>query len=501
MSKLKSGAILLLLAIPFVLYILWQVQGVTRADLSAAEPPAEKNLPDKEKLEKTKLRTDKWVGDIHKASGMVLQYRQSDGNDPLDDDCRALTKASAKRSAPLTNLRSLLDDAKNPQFVGDTKGLFQDWHDQNKSLREAEGDVRRWLDDRLPTIDGPTAADTAYRAFDAKLVKYTAADSPFKNRALVVGWKVQARGEIVKALAEAARKPYEAAIQLPLPLPSEADNKDVRTAVGALREMKEQIRRLEKEVTQAKAEGLILADDVQAARKAALRASEEWAARDELLSLYADRSLFTDPDKAGEWLTRVKVQYDRTQDDGRTDGRAEIRKKVQQFCAAYIPPVAKLDDKVMLRDKAYPRNAIKLEYTSVEKEQLLTHHPETLNEFNYKTKIQGLDRIRYDSSSTGVNTPIVPTQKSTLAYGYTEARKDVKTWTLEGVRELKKKCGAKLPGVEKEMLAAEMDSLEGLNMPGETGTAWTRGNTRIWSRLAALEAGMAENEDLFRGPK
>src|SRR5262245_42608037 len=122
MSRMKSGAILLLLMIPFGLYCVWQVQSVTSTDLSAAEPPSEKGLPDKDQLAAGKAKAEKWAGNVKRASDVAMQYRATTPEDAIEDGAaKAVANAAASRATDLTDLEKFLSDAENPAFVGTLK--------------------------------------------------------------------------------------------------------------------------------------------------------------------------------------------------------------------------------------------------------------------------------------------------------------------------------------------------------------------------------------------
>src|SRR5262245_11729206 len=109
MSRLKSGALVLLLAIPFGLYIAWQVQSTARADIAAPEPPSEKGMPGKDQIAASKAKAEKWVGDVRRMSTVALQYRAPGAEDRVEDSaCAAVVKSAAARSADLTDLEKFV---------------------------------------------------------------------------------------------------------------------------------------------------------------------------------------------------------------------------------------------------------------------------------------------------------------------------------------------------------------------------------------------------------
>jgi hypothetical protein len=497
MSGLKSGAILLLLVIPFGLYAAWQVQALTRGDLLVSDAPSEKGLPAKEQLAERRAKTEKWAGDVRKASAVALQFRVPGPEDATADaECKALSDAAARRSADLTDLGKFLAGVRNPAFAGDMKKRYKDWYDETESLRLAALEVEKWFDDRDPVIGSQSTAEAEMTRFAQKLDAYTKGNPIFMDRGLVAGWRVRAVARIVTALANTVKAPYQRVLDLPLPLPSEGRNMDMKLALGALAEMKAQAERLDRLAAQAKTDGVALPKDAETARATALQAAREWAASDELLGLFADPELFADPNKATAWLPKVQEQYGRTQVEA---GRELIRKKVQQFCDAYVPKAARLDTEVIIRDKPEPRAGVTIEYVA-EKPKPLTDLPDQLNEFNFKTLHKNFDRIVWSNGSkfTGDKDALRPTAKSIAARDFSEARAGVTAWSLAAVNQLKMKCegsGAALQLKERHTL---LDELVGTAPGGAAvGPAWTKENTKVWTRLTSLSAAMEKHPTLF----
>ena len=425
---------------------------------------------------------------------MALQFRAPGKEDATADaECKAVSEAAARRSADLTDLEKFLAGVRNPVFTGDMKKSYKEWYDETEALRLAAVEVEKWFDDREPVIDGQAAADAELKRFAQRLEPYTQKNSIFTDRGLVAGWRVRASARMIAALANTVRGPYKRVLDLPLPLPSEAKSADVKTAIGALREMKAQLDRLERVDAQAKADGVTLPKDSETAKAAALATAREWAASDELLGLFADPDLFADQNKATAWLPRVQEQFARTQTEA---GKELIRKKVQQFCEAYVPKAARLDAEVLIQGKKEPRAGVTIEYDSDAKSQVLTDLPDKLNEFNFKTRHKNFDRIAWSNGSkfTGAADALRPTPKSLVARDFSEARAGVTAWSLAAVNQLKMKCeglGAALQMEERRNLT---DDLVGVG----DGPAWTKENTKIWTRLTALSAAMGSTRSCLR---
>lgn len=501
MSRLKSGGIILLLAVPFGLYIAWQVKGVMRIDLIVSDPPAEKGLPTPEQLAALRARADRWVGDVGKVVAVTFQFRPPTTDDTVSDpECTALMKAAAARAADLTDLEKFLSGVERPEYTGMLKERYQEWQASRAALTKAARAVEAWFTTPQPGVDGKEGAERALQALDALLAAY-ATDTRFSDRAKAAAWRVRGRVRVIDLLAESARGPFEKAINLKLPLPTEADSADVRKALGAPRAMREQARLLQEELVQIAEARLAVPEPVLAEARAAIKRAEDWAEREQLLALFAEPDLFDRPDGAAEWLAKVQAQFNRTATDDRT--RADIRKKVQEYCAAYLPAAARLDAVVLLRGERVPRINVAIDYTSLDKLQPLDDLTDGLTEFNFTTRHKGFDAIRWTSggvsSTTGKTAELRPTPKSELARAFSEARTAVTIWSADAVRGLKKKCEAQLRALQLE--EQSLDELVGANPGAASGPVWTPANSKIGTRLAALEQAMAKYPELFQPPR
>ena len=489
MTGARSASVLVLLAVPFGLYAAWQVRAAARG---GSPPPADK-LPTKDDVANRRARAEAWAAGVRKAAAVAVQFRAPDAADRTGDaECDALAAAAARRAADLADLETVLAGGRSPAFAGGLKKRYQDWTAETDALRAAAAGVEQWLGDREPVIGSPEAAEADLKRFEQKLAAYTKADSIFADRGLVAGWRVRAAARVVSALADTVKAPYGRVLELPLPLPPAGRNMDVTLVLGGLAELRAQAARLEALAARAKADGLALPPAAEAAKAAALRAAREWAAADELLALFAEPDLFTDPGKAGPWLAKVGGQYDRTQSDA---GRELIRKKVQQFCAAYLPPAARLDAEVVLQGKREPRAGVSVEYDSDPKAKPLSDLPDELNEFNFPTRHKGFDRVVWANGSKFTGTPdaLRPTPRSAAARAYSQARAGVTAWSAGATGELKRLCEDGVPALQREERRKHLDELVGAG----GGTAWTKANTKIWTRLTALADAAAEHPALF----
>ncbi len=505
MSGLKSGALLLLLAIPFALYILWQVQAGAQTDFAGPAAPSEKGLPDGKRLTDTKAKAEKWSSDVRQASGVALQYRAPGPEDKAEDaDCNAIAKAVAARAVDLTDLEKFLSGVDRPTFLGSLKDRYAEWQVSKLKLAKAEEAIEAWLKTPLPSVvDSHTVAVQTMKSFEDLIADYRK-DSKFADALKASAWQVEARVKVLESLETAAHRPYNEVLELTLPLPDPKTSKVVEKALGAPAAIREQVRFLEAELARVEEAKRVLPERVKKAANSVIRRADEWAAKEEILALLADPELFTDPNKAAAWLPKVQAQFNKTQTE---TGRDLIRKKVQQFCEAYVPKAARLDANVLVRDKELPRSNVKLVYKTDGQAPVtrsLADHPSTLNEFNFNTLYKDFDQITW-SGGFGGKDALKPTSASRVAVDFTVARATVTTWSSTTINQLKKKCEGEVEGIQQK----RREQLEGLSgaelvrdpLGKEPASAWTRDNSKIWTRLTALSEAMAKAPGLFDAGK
>ena len=501
MSVLKSGFTVLFLAIPFLLYGVWQARGLADVRALVSDPPADKGIPSKEQIDFNRAKTDKWVSDSRTLESLAFQFRQPGPGDVVNDpDGKALVGLIADRSAELINLEKFLSDVDEPEYLNSKlKKNYVDWQSSKKDLARAAKNVEAWFLNSLTGIDGPDSANQAVTDFQKVLGNYTM-DTRFADPNKAAGWRVQCRIEVIKSLENAAKEPYIKVLNLPLPLPSENESADVRKALGAPRAILDQVRLLKIELSQDEEAHLTLPDRLLADAKEAVRRADEWSAKEELLSLFADPEPLHDPSKAGDWIARVESQYTKTQTDSQ---RSLIRKKVQQFCNAFIPLAARLDSVVLIKGNPVPRLGVRIVYDSDAKTKMLSDHPNELNEFNFETRFPNPDHIEWanGAQTSGTFTVLQPTERSRLARAFTQARAAVTIWSLAETTQLKKKCAGEVETVkvgEANVRRALVDELIGIAPPDTPGRVrWTKENSRIWTRLTVLSEAMVKFPALF----
>lgn len=483
---LKSGGLLLVLAVPMALYVAWQVNGVVRADLVLAEPPADRGAP-KEQLAVLRAKTAAWAGDVRKAATVAQQYRPAGAEDATADaDATAVVKTSAVRAADLNDLDLFLSDIERPTFTGKSKAQYQQWMDERKELKRDAEAVAAWLA-KPPAITTATKATEAVEAL-RELVRTYAGRSRFSDKAKAARWRVEGRLVVVKALAALANAQYQTAVRVKLPL--EPGDNAVKTAVETHRALAAQIAALDADVRQAGEDKVTLDGATLAAAKSKGSIADECAAREELLAVFAKEDLFTNAGGASAWLKQVATQYRRTKDE---KVRALIREKVQEFCDAFIPPTARLDDKVLIKGKEAPRKEVVVKYQvvidgkdTVKRETL--GELDGVNEFNLEKQRPGKNTFVVFSGAEEYPRDLKPTDLSLAAVTYNAERKklaDVTTaprWTANSVEQLKKKCEA-----QKELV-------DQLQLPDGTSAGKS---PKIWTRLSGLSAGIAGCADLF----
>ncbi len=213
--------------------------------------------------------------------------------------------------------------------------------------------VKEWLM-RRPEV--ASAAD-AGKAVDElnKLVAQYEARSWLANRGDAAAWRLQGRLAVADGLTALADAQYQTAIAMTLPLKPE----NTATAKATLRSLKEQIAALNADLKLADEYKAPLDKNARAAVDGKGAVAAEYAVREELLALFARPDLFTDAGGAEAWLRQVGERHRGTKDQR---VHALIVQKVQEFCEAFIPPVAQLDDNVLLKSKPIPRKAVKVSF-------------------------------------------------------------------------------------------------------------------------------------------
>lgn len=482
-----KGGLLLLLGIPFALYVAWQINGVVRTDLVLSEVPADRG-GSKEQLAAARAKAAAWAVEARKAAAVAWQYRPAAPEDASADEAAAgLIRASATRSADLDDLDRFLSGVENPTFNGKLRDSYAKWIVDAKLAREDERAVRDWLD-KLPTI--ASAAD-ANRAMEkaTELINQYSGRSKFADKGKAALWRVRARLLVIDALAKPADQQYRTAVRVKLPLKEGAN--DVTKAVETLRGVKAQIEALKGDVKRAEDDKVPLSGSILGEIEAKEIVAHQCAAGEELLKLFAKDDLFTDATGAAAWLKQVNVQYGNTKDEG---VKAILREKVQEFCEAFIPAAVRLDDTVLIRGKSAPRKSVTVKFVEdgVTKRVQLSDEPDGLNEFNLGERKPGETTFVVYAGSEEYPKDVKPTKLSEAARLFSGERKKLSDsttgpkWTAKSVEELKKKC------------VAQKDLVDQLQLPG----AGTVGNgPKIWTRLTGLAEGLKATPDLIgNGP-
>lgn len=498
MSRLRSGVILLLLAIPFALYGAWQARTISHLDGNDPVSPGQKKLPGKDQLAAARIKSEKLTGEVRALEAVALQFRQPTASDRVDDEvCKALLKEFAARSADLTDLDKFLSDVSAPKYAGALKSKYEDWQKSKESLAAAAKAIEDWFANSAMTIDGPEAAVQAVAGFQQLLSKYSA-DGRFADRNRIAAWKALCRVEVMKALENAAREPFAKVLNLPLPLPAESESADVKKALGAPRAIREQMRLLKNELDQIEESRITLPERAQREVKAARSRADDWAAKEALLALFADPEPLTAPARAAEWLARIDAEFRKTQVESE---RGVFRKKVQQFCDAFIPASARLDAFVLIKGDKVPRSGVSIDYASDAGTKRLTDSLNDVNELNFTTRYPNPDRIVWANGNkfTGTFSVLQPTAKSLVARDFALARAGLTLWSAQTVAQLKKKCeGADRKVDEQEVRRGLVDELVGVSPAGVPGRlVWTAENSRIWMRLNVLADAMGKFPALF----
>jgi hypothetical protein len=484
MGVLKSGGLLLILAIPLGLDVAREVNGVVRTDLVLSEPPPDRGAS-KEQLAAAHTKVSAWAGDVRKAVAVAQQYRAPGPDDACTDpDASALVKISAVRSADLNDLDLFLSELERPTFTGKMKGLYQQWMDGRKELKRDAEAINVWLNRKLKVTSAADAQSEMTGALD--LINKYENRSKFSDKSKAATWRVQARLLIVKALKDEADTQYRAAVLVKLPLDPVKNN--VKTAMDTLHELKELLTGLAADLRKADEEKAPIDAPVRAEAERKGGLADECAARAELLKVFAKDDLFTNPNGAGPWLKRVVELYRRTKDD---NVRELIRGKVQEFCDAFIPHAVRLDEKVLLRGQELPRAEIIVKFeatvgTSREpKRGRLSDTIEGLTEFNLEALHPGTGTFVVFDRAEERPGELKPTKLSEVAVAFNRERKKladsttVPKWSAKSVEELKKKC------------EAQRELVDLLKTPGSVSPP------KIWTRLSGLASGMVGCAELF----
>ncbi|QJW96774.1 hypothetical protein [Frigoriglobus tundricola] len=448
--KARGGGLLLLLAVPFGLYVGWQVNGVARTDMIASAPPADRGAT-KDQLEKAHARTAAWAGEVRKAVAVTWQFRPA-GPEDLTPDAAAsgVVRASALRSADLNDLDLFLSGVERPTFAGKLKASYDRWVVDANQARQDEREVRAWLA-RPPAV--ASTAD-ANKALDAatKLINQYSERSRFTDRAKTASWRVQSRLVVVKALAAQADTQYRTAVAVKLPL--KAGNNEIETAVETLTGVRTLIDELRAAEKQADEERVPLNEKLRGEIDAQGAVADQCRASLELLKLFARPDLFTNPDGAAAWLKQVGDQYADTKDE---KTKALLREKVQEFCDAFVPEKVRLDDAVLLKGERVSRAEVKVKFprgdgTSEIVE--LSAAADGLNEFNVTERHPGDSTfIKYNGEQYPKH--LQPTDLSRAAVVFMSERNKVglgtrgPKWTVQSVTQLKNACEAKMELVDK----------------------------------------------------
>ena len=481
MSGWKGGGLLLILAAPLAFYAAWQVKGVVRADMVVSDVPPDRGGT-KEQLAATKAKAAAWAGDVRKASGVALQYRQKEAADATGDPVAAeAVSAAAARAANLTDLDLFLNDVKKPEFIGKLKGNYVDWKQEADQTHATGRALADWLA-RPVAVNAAADADGRMRELEGLIGDYL--KTGFARPDLAAQSRVRGRLKVVEQLAARADNDYPNALKVPLPLKS-GDN-DLKSTLATLVALKAQVAALAGDVEQAgtdKADLAAYRADIERLKSAAAKAGS----REKLLALFAQDKLFTDPTGATAWLQDVAALYRQAT----FEDKRQIRKKVQEFCEAFIPAVARLDDRVLIGTASLPRDMVQIKYRKDGKNTTapLSADPTGLTEFNV-TMTYPKDTTFVLSPSEGYLETLKPTELSVVADFYNKVRRAVPPgagglkWTAKTVEDLKNKC-------EKERKM--VDQLKLLRKKDETAPD---DEAKIFARLEGLLEGLKANPEL-----
>jgi hypothetical protein len=487
----KGGGLLLLLAIPLALYAAWQVKGVVRADMVVSDPPPDRGAS-KEQLAATKEKATKWASDARKASTVALQYRQPEvGDTPADPSAAEVVKTSATRAADLSDLDQFLSSVENAKFVGKLKEDYARWKIDSDRAREDGRKVTEWLA-RPVVVASAADAARAMSDLEERLTTYQTG-SNFASRRQAAIWRLRGRLAVIKELSAQADAQYPVAVSVALPL--KPGNDAMKTARATFAAVQSQVKLLNSDLKLAEEEKADLTGALRGEIDDRLAIAAKCRAREKLLDLFAQENLFTNAAGATAWLRDVAALYRDTKDE---DDKRRIRKKVQEFCEAFLPAVVRLDDEVLFKDKVVQRKNLVVEYEPAAGARVvsteLTDSTEGLNEFNVARMHPGKTTEVRHLGAPGRPADLAPTLLSRAAKLYNDERKKVPPgitgakWSAKSVEDLKKKCEA-----QKELV----DKLNQLKLPRMKGDTSPDDEQKISVRLEGLLEGLKACADLI----
>lgn len=491
MSGWKGGGLLLILAIPLGFYAAWHVKGVVRADMVVSDPPPDRGGT-KEQLAAVRDKAAKGAADARKVTTVAFQYREPTAAEtPGDAVAKEVVAAAGTRALNLTSLDLFLSGVELDKIPATPamKGLFVGWKKEMDEVQSDAKGVEDWLN-RAAVVTAPTEGNRAMGELEELLRKYLS-HSNFSSPPDAARWRVLGRLKVIKELSAMGDAQYPAAMKVDLPL--RPGNDALKTALQTFAAVKAQNELLKADIKRAEA----VKANVATAHSTEINVQKanvtKCETRKKLLDLFAQDDLFTNPTGAGAWLREVATLYRGQMPE---EDRREVRKKVQQFCDAYIPPVVRLDDTVLFQGGAARRTDITVEYepaagARVVTEVLSASH-KGLNEFNLAEKYPGKStEVRHKTIPGGAK-DLAPTGVSKAALLYNEVREAVAPgasgpkWTANTVEDLKKKC------------EPQKDLVEKVKLPKSAGAA-ADAELKIWTRLNSLLEGLQACGDLIDG--
>jgi hypothetical protein len=481
MKKSKGGMLLLLvLSTPLAAYAAWHVKGVVRTDMVVSDPPADRG-GSKDQLAAGKDKAVKWASDARKASTVAVQFRGVEPADiPADAGAAEAVRAAAARAADLNDLDQFLSEVDPPKYAGKLKENYHQWNSAAKQARADGRLVTGWLG-QPRIVSTATDAGREMKALEELLNQYLR--STFSSRRQAAIWRIRGRLQVIRELGARADERYPAAVKLALPL--KPGNDAIKTALDTFAGVKAQVAALENDVKQAEDEKAELTGALRGEKDDRIALAAKCQGREKLLEMFARETLFTDPTGASAWLRDVAAVYQNSKDDADRD---QIRKKVQEFCEAFLPLTVRLDDRVMWKDKLVKRGDLSIEYEqaagAAKQFDTLSASPEGVTEFNLAEKYPGPQTdVRYNGAP-GRPSDLKPTALSKAALDYWTYRKAVgpgatgPKWTVKSVQDLKNKCEPQKELVEKLKLVRKKDD------PASDD------ELRIWTRLESLLDGL-----------
>jgi len=482
--------ILMVLSAPLLGWAGWHAYGGSRDQLLAAAPPADAGEPDA----KAHKDTVAAAAEARLLTRGVVLFEPAPPQ-LVEAAAKEAARATADRTGELLDLQSFL--AGRGEFVGPHKDRWAAHYRAQRGAREKSAALVR-RKDSLPAVLAPSEAQREVRNFLLELKEFREAD--WADLAAATNWELEVRARLVVAEYAWAEGKYTAALRRPT-AGAGGEWDELKAALPEVRGGADAAVRLEGDALRDTTFKVHpdAAREVEEARKR----RNEWENREKLFSLPLNAPWGVAPDRLAGLLDDVTRLYDRLKPND--TGRVFIRQKLQDFCAAYIPPKLRLDPDVVFgfRDgkaRLEPRGQVSVTYAD-DKKAYLSPDPDGVNEHNFLTKLPNVTEVGIPGSGLRPGN-LKATAASTAAYRYFEARKAIAdgSWTPAAVDRLVSACEEFHKDAKKDFNPDNARAIMNA-IPELTTRPDGAGPAQIVTRLDALAAAMRRQPtELFAPP-